>query len=1346
MIRRHEKLRFLPIFGACYAIRVLVSLSIIFSFLTPPNQVHAAVTSAPSIITATGYNGYVEINFSAATGATNYDYSIDGGITWTTRNPAGTWAPLTIHGLTNGTAYSIKLRGRDGGTVGTASSAVSGTPTNRSQISASQGFLQGKYVEVGVRANGAFGSSSIPSFFHQSAGFTCLGFRVDRQKNGWGATVGASAPFTNIDDGDYFCPGTQYEGWALKVGSNSEVRNTHEGTGVAGTVSNLQTTETEQSVDWNSTSSSSGISIKQTSIVPSDGQALHVDITLTNSTASTINDIYYVRGYDPDNATGTSSGNSNTATSTNTVTSRGGSGSSAIVKAVFNSGAEIFLMSSDSRARAGAGASLSCCSPSQALATDIWNSSGLWSASVGSPVTGDLQVAISLKVDSLAAGASTTFRVSYVLTASEANSPSVTTSAATNVGATTTATLNGTVNANGASSTVEFEYGTDSSLSTDVTTVSAGTVTGSSATSVSSNITGLTQGTTYYFRVKATNNVGSTSGSILSFIPIGPPVVTIVAASSIAETTARLNATVNAQGGTTSSLTFTYSTSPTFASNNLTVNATPSSVTSNTTTNVSADISGLTGAVTYYFRITAVNTAGSVTSSSEVFTTTPAPTAATDTATSVTSTSATLNATVNARGNTSTVLNFTYSTVSDLSSSVTTVTPTPNQVSGSTNTQISANLTGLTTGTTYYFRVNISNVNGSNSGEIRSFTPSAAPTISTGSASTSGTSATLNGTVNPNGSTLTSLRFTYSTSATLVSDTATATVTPYAYSGASNNSFSYVLSGLNASTTYYYRAVATNSIGTSQGTIQSFTTPAADVTVPTVSITTSKATFLPSETITVTVTFSESVTAFTASDLAVTGTSSSYYSKGSLVTISASLYTISLTPASAVTGTLLLNVAAGAAQDLSGNLSTAATQVTLQIDGTAPTVSQVSSNTTNGSYKAGASIDIRVTFSEAVTVTGTPQITLETGATDRTVDYTSGSGSTVLVFTYVVQSGDTTSDLNYFSTSALVLNGGTIADSAGNNATLTLPALAGGSSLAGLKALVIDTTAPTFVSAAVTSSGTSLTLTYSENLSATTAASSTFSVTRSSGGAISVTGVSVSSATITLTVSTINVGQTVSISYTDPSAGDDTNAVQDSAGNDAISLVGQSVTNNSTTKQSQSALVITTTSVTFPSTLSLSTSGGSGTGSVTYSFVSGNCSVSGSTLTPTASGSCVIQATKAADTNYLVVNSSNTTVTINTGASSATLTFSSNNLVFNVANTLSVSTGSVAGKVHFKANGKTIPGCKSRPSNSGNSFTATCAYRPVQRFSITVTAILTPTSSSYAGTSSSRTYQISRRT
>ena len=118
----------------------------------------------------------------------------------------------------------------------------------------------------------------------------------------------------------------------------------------------------------------------------------------------------------------------------------------------------------------------------------------------------------------------------------------------------------------------------------------------------------------------------------------------------------------------------------------------------------------------------------------------------------------------------------------------------------------------------------------------------------------------------------------------------------------------------------------------------------------------------------------------------------------------------------AATNALTLN--AGTIVDVAGNDATRtlatpgaagslANSKNIAIDTTAPTVSTVTSSTPNGAYKASQTIHVLVNFSEPVTVTGTPQLLLETGTTDQTADYVSGSGSQTLVFDYTVQAGDT---------------------------------------------------------------------------------------------------------------------------------------------------------------------------------------------------------------------------------------------------------------------------------------------------------------------------------------------------
>ncbi|UOH17076.1 BapA/Bap/LapF family large adhesin [Acinetobacter sp. NyZ410] len=135
-----------------------------------------------------------------------------------------------------------------------------------------------------------------------------------------------------------------------------------------------------------------------------------------------------------------------------------------------------------------------------------------------------------------------------------------------------------------------------------------------------------------------------------------------------------------------------------------------------------------------------------------------------------------------------------------------------------------------------------------------------------------------------------------------------------------------------------------------------------------------------------------------------------------------------------------------------------------------------------------------------------------------------------------------------------------IQDAAGNDAA-TLPATAvdNGSIIPGG-----DTTAPTFVSATVDLSGTTLTLTYNEALdSANLPPSSSFSV-NVGGQLVNVTGISVNGNVVILTLGTpVTAGQAVTVGYTDPTTANDPNAIQDAAGNDAATLPPTAVDNGS---------------------------------------------------------------------------------------------------------------------------------------------------------------------------------------
>ena len=189
------------------------------------------------------------------------------------------------------------------------------------------------------------------------------------------------------------------------------------------------------------------------------------------------------------------------------------------------------------------------------------------------------------------------------------------------------------------------------------------------------------------------------------------------------------------------------------------------------------------------------------------------------------------------------------------------------------------------------------------------------------------------------------------------------------------------------------------------------------------------------------------------------------------------------------------------ATDAVGNTSAcSSSNITYVEDSTNPTVNNVSATNANGTYATGDTIHVTIQFSESVTVTGTPRLQLETGTTDEFANYVSGSGTNTLTFDYAVVSGDASNDLDYTSTGALTLNGGTIKDAAGNNATLTLPAPGAAGSLGANKNIVIDTTAD--LSVTKTDGVTSVT--------AGAATTHTYTITVSNAGPAPATSVSLS--------------------------------------------------------------------------------------------------------------------------------------------------------------------------------------------------------------------------------------------
>lgn len=358
-----------------------------------------------------------------------------------------------------------------------------------------------------------------------------------------------------------------------------------------------------------------------------------------------------------------------------------------------------------------------------------------------------------------------------------AGRPVPVTVAATNVTA-TTAILKGTIDPkNGNISAQSFTYSVNADLSAGITTTSvtpAFMPGNNPAYVVSSIITGLTPGTTYYYRLSTANNAGAVDASnILSFTTVAIPTVQASSITVTPDYTDFKKVTINWTNGNGAGRAV-------FVRNNTSTSSLTAAPVHNTTYTAftdsslmapvstgrigtsewycvyngtdplvnSVNVTGITTAPGQQLRIMVVEyngVAGSEAYNTSTNSNNPVdysvadkPLPVTAAASNLTSLSATLNGTIDPRKGDITAQSFTWSTNSDLSAGTTTTLVTPGSIAGGDAvTSVNSNITGLTPGTTYYYRLSASNNAGAaDAANILSFTAANIPVVNTVSSTT----------------------------------------------------------------------------------------------------------------------------------------------------------------------------------------------------------------------------------------------------------------------------------------------------------------------------------------------------------------------------------------------------------------------------------------------------------------------------------------------------------------------------------------------------------------------------------------------------------------------------------
>lgn len=279
--------------------------------------------------------------------------------------------------------------------------------------------------------------------------------------------------------------------------------------------------------------------------------------------------------------------------------------------------------------------------------------------------------------------------------------PYVSTSGATAV-SNTTAIVQGTGNPGNLLTGAWYQWGTSTNYGNNTTVTSLSAVNATLA--VSNTLTGLIPGTTYHFRIAATNSAGTNFGGDQTFISLAPPAVTTLSATGIAGTAATLNGNVTPKGAVTSYF-FEYGLTTNYG-NVTTMGTLPADNNVHAVSNV---INGLLSGAVYHFSLVATNSQGTNSGGDMTFLTPMLlPSLVTLPPSGVSNAFATLNASISPGGADTTAW-FEWGIIPGKN---TNTTPAMDIGSGGGAIAVSNNLSGFTPGAVYYYAAVASNAFG----------------------------------------------------------------------------------------------------------------------------------------------------------------------------------------------------------------------------------------------------------------------------------------------------------------------------------------------------------------------------------------------------------------------------------------------------------------------------------------------------------------------------------------------------------------------------------------------------------------------------------------------------------